>query len=297
MAFAAALGVDGPARIADAAGLAGSPLLTVAAAAAGVPLLLPSWRRATAAAAHIAGAAAGESPFPPKPNHDSSVPFNPVAEPVLGAAVIIGAVADAGNATGAITGAGSVSEASAMGADTSEFGTGTGAVSTALDSLGDEFDDVEISVVRRELSVVGRSVVALASEPPELWRGLLDGSEVVGRVPVRRLAGGSADVAGETPASDVPRSAAGDSVPALVGSSLALLARLPLRLPRDGELALVEGPLAEAPLVEGPVFEESAADDSALEPAEPVVSATATGTEAIAEPTPNATANAPTRPI
>jgi hypothetical protein len=40
-------------------------------------------------------------------------------------------------------------------------------------------------------------------------------------------------------------------------------------------------------------------DESALdpvEPEEPVVSAAATGTDAIAEPTPRATANAPTRP-
>jgi hypothetical protein len=40
-------------------------------------------------------------------------------------------------------------------------------------------------------------------------------------------------------------------------------------------------------------------DDSLLapaEPAEPVVSAAAIGTEATADPTPNATANAPTRP-
>ena len=39
---------------------------------------------------------------------------------------------------------------------------------------------------------------------------------------------------------------------------------------------------------------ESALDP--VEPEEPVVSAAATGTDAIAEPTPSATANAPTRP-
>jgi hypothetical protein len=38
------------------------------------------------------------------------------------------------------------------------------------------------------------------------------------------------------------------------------------------------------------------ASDEPAEPPEPVVSATATGTDATAEPTPNATANAPTRP-
>jgi len=37
-------------------------------------------------------------------------------------------------------------------------------------------------------------------------------------------------------------------------------------------------------------------DDEPVEPPEPVVSATATGTDATAAPTPRATANAPTRP-
>jgi len=36
--------------------------------------------------------------------------------------------------------------------------------------------------------------------------------------------------------------------------------------------------------------------DEPVEPPEPVVSASATGTDTTAEPTPNATANAPTRP-
>ena len=45
--------------------------------------------------------------------------------------------------------------------------------------------------------------------------------------------------------------------------------------------------------------DESAPAESTLDPddpADPVVSANATGTDATAEPTPNATANAPTRP-
>ena len=53
-------------------------------------------------------------------------------------------------------------------------------------------------------------------------------------------------------------------------------------------------------LVDDPADTDTDADESVpepVEPAEPVVSATATGTEAIAEPTPNATASAPTRPI
>jgi hypothetical protein len=47
-------------------------------------------------------------------------------------------------------------------------------------------------------------------------------------------------------------------------------------------------------LVESEAAESAELDP--VEPAEPVVSANATGTDATAEPTPNATANAPTRP-
>jgi hypothetical protein len=52
-------------------------------------------------------------------------------------------------------------------------------------------------------------------------------------------------------------------------------------------------------LVESDEADPDAAESAELdpvEPAEPVVSAKATGTDATAEPTPNATANAPTRP-
>jgi hypothetical protein len=42
---------------------------------------------------------------------------------------------------------------------------------------------------------------------------------------------------------------------------------------------------------------DDADDASEVDPGEPVVSANATGTDATAEPTPNATANAPTRPM
>jgi hypothetical protein len=49
-------------------------------------------------------------------------------------------------------------------------------------------------------------------------------------------------------------------------------------------------------VVAGVPGDEDDADDP-VEPADPVVSANATGAHATAEPTPNATANAPTRPI
>ena len=58
----------------------------------------------------------------------------------------------------------------------------------------------------------------------------------------------------------------------------------PRAAPREGAFVDVEVP-----------EDESAAPDP-VDPAEPVVSANATGIATTAEPTPNATANAPTRP-
>ena len=54
---------------------------------------------------------------------------------------------------------------------------------------------------------------------------------------------------------------------------------------RDGTLAFVD-----------PAEDNPSPEPEPVDPAEPVVSANAIGTEAIAEPIPNATANAPTRP-
>ena len=82
------------------------------------------------------------------------------------------------------------------------------------------------------------------------------------------------------------------------------------RLPDPAEDPPAESPAAEParPARAGPrdgaFVDSDAADPEPAEsaeldpddPAEPVVSANATGTDATAEPTPNATANAPTRP-
>ena len=88
----------------------------------------------------------------------------------------------------------------------------------------------------------------------------------------------------------VPSAALPDRRPGPVASAVAAPgfdeARRDRVVPRDG--ALVDDP---ADTDAGESVPEP------VEPAEPVVSATATGTEAIADPTPNATASAPTRPI
>jgi hypothetical protein len=204
--------------------------------------------------------------------------FNPVAVLVLGAAVMTGA---AGAATGVITEAGPAAEVSFTGVAGSVFGTGTG-VSIALDCLGDEPEGVVTSAV-------GRLVAASPSGLPGRFRVLLSGAEVVGLAPPR--AGVAVDVEGEVSAesADDPRPADRVSTPAAVGPSLAVPARLPLRLTRAGEGAFVE-----VSAVDDSVDAESALDP--VDPPEPVVSANATGTDATADPTPSATASAPTRP-
>jgi len=72
----------------------------------------------------------------------------------------------------------------------------------------------------------------------------------------------------------------------------------PADAPPPWESALADSPPDRAAPREGRAV-DVCDGESALapeEPAEPVVSARATGTDAIAEPTPSATANAPTRP-
>jgi hypothetical protein len=72
----------------------------------------------------------------------------------------------------------------------------------------------------------------------------------------------------------------------------------PLREPAPSEPSAAPPRPDRAPRAGADV--DAPADDASepdpLDPAEPVVSANATGTATTADPTPNATANAPTRP-
>ena len=66
-------------------------------------------------------------------------------------------------------------------------------------------------------------------------------------------------------------------------------------VPAPGEASRDRDVPREGARVDGPADPDSALDP--VEPADPVVSANAAGTSTIADPTPNATASAPTRPI
>ena len=108
------------------------------------------------------------------------------------------------------------------------------------------------------------------------WRGLI----ASGTRPSRPS--GVEAVAGE--------SLFGESEDGLAAADPAVTPRLPAVL---GDTPLEAPCPARDAALTGAFTEES----EAVDPAEPVVSANATGIEAIAEPTPNATARAPTRPI
>jgi hypothetical protein len=90
----------------------------------------------------------------------------------------------------------------------------------------------------------------------------------------------------DTPEESLPPAVDGDPLP----ESVAAPPRRPV--PAASTLDARTGPRT-GDLVEDEADDES---DDPVEPPDPVVSANATGTDAIAEPTPNATANAPTRP-
>ena len=244
---------------ADPTGPAG-PLLLTAAAGAAVDTDPFNSRRLAAATVHANGANVGPSPLPPEPNQPKRFPLTPCTPPAAAraAARMEGAAAAAGDATGA-------DEPSP--APTSE--SATGAI---------EFEPAAVS----DAGIDGRSTVpglipAAPATPDttELGRGC------------RTLEPAAAGP--ETPE---------ESLPPVAGDSLPEPEATPLRRPDPAAAppGARTGPRTVGDLVAG--ADDEAVDESVepAEPADPVVSANATGTDATAEPTPNATANAPTRP-
>jgi len=275
-------------------------------------------------AVHINGAATGPSPALPPCNHASKPRPIPLTAPPAasarpaGAAVITGPAPTAGTAAAVTTG---VAEAGAgvaeelCGAEccsgTTESGTPadpdtpaedrpartdgtTGVAEGATGSLGGAtdapvFTGASESPRRRWVG----AVLSLESAPPRTF-----GAETA-------PAGESLPVPVAATATESTGSVAASTDGSPTGSVVA-----PPERPLPAVPALVpEGPslVAEAPRRRGPSArddgrdvdaepEESELEESELEPPEPVVSANATGTADTADPTPNTTANAPTRP-
>lgn len=288
---AAALGVPTAAPI---GGVADSPFV-IAAAVLAVDEAVPSSRRVTANAPHASAAAAGPSPLPPVASHESKLPPTPLTRPLAAAAceaVISGAAAAAGAASA------SIAESEAAIGDCSV------AVAAALCSAGAESVTVEEPGVAVEAGVTAPVVVSLItgegsafpdrSAEERLSRALMVvlGRDVVPlaavRAPEARL--GAASLAEEV---DGELGSESDESSGVVPSTAEdLLVSDPLD---ESRAEALRDPRFGASVDPEPADEESEAF-APVEPAEPVVSAKAIGIDPIAEPTPNATANAPTRP-
>ena len=229
--------------------------------------------------------------MPPVASHESRLPPTPLTPPLAAAArgaAISGAAATAGAASASIA--------------KSEAATGdcSGAATAALCSAGAESVTVEESADTVEDGVTAPIVAPLiigegsavpdrsAEERPSRALVAVLGPDVVplaaARAPEAML--GAASLADESDGESGESSGVVSSTAEgrLVSDPVDESRTEALRDPRFG--ALVDP---------APADEESEAF-APVEPAEPVVSAKAIGIDPIAEPTPNATANAPTRP-
>ena len=255
----------------DAAGPV--PPLVVAADFTTAEPFAPASRRAIANAAHASGPAAEVSPLAPTPNHDARVDPSPETAP---------AAAGAGAAD--ITG----TDAAAAGAlNDSPRCAGAGADTAAAAGAG----------------ATPRPPPPAAGTTPTTGAGDVTAGEDDEPVPV--AADGATAAAGKD---RTPECGAATAVSALAPGTMSAEPRTP---PDAGADALADGVVLDPPrppdddgpaggAVRVPPRVVGPAELFALEPddpAEPVVSANATaGIAATAAPTPNATANAPTRP-
>ena len=266
--------------ISGTAGSAGSPLDVVAAAAfaAPEPEPDPSSRRAAANAAHANGAAAGESPEP-EPSHDNRAEPIEFTDP-RGVAVITGTSTGTSSTAAAGTGAttDSTTAAGAEIGDTSPAGTpeplpadGPGIDAGApLDSVAMASDgegaasEPGVSAATGPPSEFSRRGTTVSAAPTGLW------ARARGPAPSPAADSAASDPEATEPASADPRP--------------------PARGPRAGE------DFRDDDDDEDDEDDEESAEPDPLDPADPVVSANAIGSEPRPEPTPRATANAPTRP-
>lgn len=242
----------------------------------------PSSRRLNASAVHISGAAAGTSPLVPAPSHDDSPPPRSDTDELLDAgcaAVITGACAAAGTRTASTTTAVGDGEESTSAADADSM---VAAASASFEPGGDGAEAEPAGAGLPDPDRIGEGaesaegdVADSASGAEWRWREVFPES-----VDPPESAGTSVETAPVGPAAGRPAS----GIPPCTGRDG----------PPDPEDASVGDLLTEDRGVEDADGEPEASEP--VDPAEPVVSANATGTDATAEPTPNATANAPTRP-
>ncbi len=271
-----------------ATGPTGSPVLTAAAAGATVRTDPPNSRRAAANADHANGTTAGPSPAPPPPNHANTFPPSPLTRPE--AADITGAEAT-GGATTSTTGTDTESEESPIAT------SGESATATPESATSTRPDRTERSArgIRADASSTPASSTPAPAEPApaELERD--------GRVTdPARTPEDPAESPPTTDGADAPNPEPDPRPRTTAAESLAAESSAVVPPPAVSAAPDPPRPARPAPRDGADDFVpdgEPAESEEPVDPDEPVVSANATGNDdANAEPTPNATANAPTRP-
>jgi hypothetical protein len=308
-------------------GTAGSPLV-VAADGFTTFDAAPNSRRDTASAAHINGPAAEPPPPEPEPNQESSVAPRPVTEPgaaaaegvamTLAEAVSGGAGTDSTtevDATGeesAVTGMDAMSEESAVtGMDAAADSSLISSIPvTGMDAVGTEASTGVMSTALRDAEASGMGACDEDPLLPVEEDGAATVASVVGvAVSALRRRSGLGAAALDSPAPTVksgeasgeePRDRSGDELGEGSGEELGersegeLSAEVEVESePRADRRAGALDPFDDPDDAEAEESEEA----EPVAPAEPWVSANAIGIAANPEPTPRATAKAPTRPM
>jgi hypothetical protein len=240
-----------------------------------------------AAAVHINDAAPGTSPSPPAPNHDNKPELNPDTAPRAGTAVITGAEDTAEDTAGAAATTGPPTRPPPP---------------TSTDDAADDWDEINAEPLAAEDDAgedvaddgAGASAAAIGADAPGLTpaddpplrRATLSGRPDTGGATCPPRPPRAPTRPDDTPADSAPDSAPGSAISprSEVGSG---------EEPRDPDPERTDP--ERAPL-RGIESDDAPESEVPVDPADPVVSANATGTGTTAAPTPRATANAPTRP-
>jgi hypothetical protein len=261
----AIVAADGDPTAAADRPLTNSPVDTDAAGAA-VRAAPPNSRRDAAATVHANGAADGLSPEPPEANHANRFELTP-RTPLVAAAARGAVITGADAAAGAATAAGATTTATS-GAATESSTTGGAESLPPTGATTEPRDGTDTTAPR------------LTPTPPGATTA-----------PDRRSCALPAGDPGLTPPPRLPESA----VPGASLSDEPLPAdAVPDDAPRPARAGPRDGAFVDSDAADPEPAESAELDPD--DPPDPVVSANATGTDATAEPTPRATANAPTRP-
>ena len=265
-------------------GSAGSPDVVVADAA-GLIGVDPSSRRATANADHNNGSATGAPPGPPDSSHRNRPRPIPLTDPPADAGRTAAVITGASTTESATTGTTTTGTAAAAGTAPPTGTSGTDTSGTSSAEAADGADGADGADDRGITGLTGTLAGTSSARPALSERSQ---SEPDSETPTRTASASKSRPPPTADGESAPPAAAEFRPERSEGSPSEVSDSAPTRPPAR-VLARASDRAAEP---EAPDAEEP----DPVDPPDPVISANATGIDATAEPTPNATAKAPTRP-